>query len=425
MAQSSRYAMTSDGNETPAGVLQGDDIQMMKKDVMIIRDELGKVSTILKGKTPQEVTSDRKFSRDVLIDALFSVKNSCLKSLEIAGKLIDKHEKSSPVNPDNTTDTKNDVVEMVKKLLPDIIASTVQCLKKQTTEPEKAEVVTEERHVVLLEQNTPESDGATRSFTKEQWSKVVKNDISGRLQNVPITKSVLTKEGKGCVVVPTKQAQDQVKEALKDNFIVTADTNNQKKLLPKLKICDIDTNIYSKTETVKLREAIIRKNHMLSQMITSKELTLDVIFIHEKENYCVIKVSPEIRKHIIQTRKIFIDLSSHYVKDQIHLTQCFACQQYGHKKGSRYCEAEVGKYTCLYCAGEHQSKYCKNKKDKSKHNCANCLNSKIPSLRQTAAGHTTTSQQCPIVIRETKNIVNRTAGIDPKNFLVQRTINKV
>ena len=200
--------------------------------------------------------------------------------------------------------------------------------------------------------------------------------------------------------------------------------NNQKKLLPKLKICDIDTSVYKKTDTIKLKEAILRKNHGLSDMITSKQLILEVIFIQENDCYCVIKVSPEVRKYIIQTRKLFIDLSSHYVKDQIHLTQCFACQQYGHKKGSRFCEAEAGKYTCLYCAGEHQSKYCEKKKDKSKHNCANCLKSKIPSQRQAAAGHTSTSQQCPIVIRETKHIINRTAGIDPKNFLVQRTINK-
>ena len=291
-------------------------------------------------------------------------------------------------------------------------------------EPETTEVATDEKHVVLLEQHTPISDGTKQPFTQKEWSDVVKNDISGRLQHVPITKSVLTKEGKGCVFVPNKEAQDQVKAALEDNYTVTANTNNQKKLLPKLKICDIDTSVYKKTETAKLKDAILRKNHELSQMITSKQLTLDVIFIHEKEDYCVIKVSPEIRKYIIQTRKLFIDLCSHYVKDQIHLTQCFACQQYGHKRGSRFCEAESGKYTCLYCAGGHQSKFCEHKKDKSKHNCANCLNSKIPAHRQSATGHTSTSQQCPTVIRETKHMINRTAGIDSKNFLDQRTINR-
>ena len=122
--------MTIDGNETPAGVLQGDEIQKMKKDVMMIRDKIGKVSTIMKGKTSQEVMADRKFSRDVLIDALFSAKNSCLKSLEIAGSLIDKHETFLPKNSDTITNKNDDIVDIIKKLLPEIISSTVQCLTK-------------------------------------------------------------------------------------------------------------------------------------------------------------------------------------------------------------------------------------------------------------------------------------------------------
>ena len=130
-------------------------------------------------------------------------------------------------------------------------------------------------------------------------------------------------------------------------------------------------------------------------------------------------MSPQIRQHIIHSgRRVYLDLSAHYAKDQFHLTQCFACQEFGHKKGSPYCKAQ-GTETCLYCAKDHRSKDCPTKKDIAQHKCANCLNTPLYSSK--ANGHTSTSQECPIVIRETRKLINKTAGIDAKNYYLQRT----
>ncbi|CAL8282998.1 unnamed protein product [Gadus morhua 'NCC'] len=109
-------------------------------------------------------------------------------------------------------------------------------------------------------------------------------------------------------------------------------------------------------------------------------MTLEVIFIKEELaglGSAVIKVDPRIRNHIIKNkRKDFLDMSAVHAIDQIHLTQCFACQKFGHKSGSQFCQFHGQEKTvCLYSAKEHESKNCSVKRDPQKHNCSNCLNS--------------------------------------------------
>ncbi|CAL8283007.1 unnamed protein product [Gadus morhua 'NCC'] len=138
-------------------------------------------------------------------------------------------------------------------------------------------------------------------------------------------------------------------------------------------------------------------------------MTLEVIFIQEELaglGSAVIKVDPRIRNHIIKNkRKDFLDMSAVHAIDQIHLTQCFACQKFGHKRGSQFCQFHGQEKTvCLYSAKEHESKNCSVKRDPQKHNCSNCLNSTNNRLKKTAAGHTSTSPDCPIHQRETQSV---------------------
>ncbi len=150
-------------------------------------------------------------------------------------------------------------------------------------------------------------------------------------------------------------------------------------------------------------------------------MTLEVIYIKkEVAGYgsAVIKVDPRIRSFIIQNnRKIYLDLSSLHVKDQIHLVQCYACQQYGHKRGSEYCKLGKDKDICLYCAEDHKSKDCRVKRDVNKRKCHNCFTSSNAVHKRNAKGHTSTSIECPIQQREVQAVVARTAGLDPKNFI--------
>lgn len=140
----------------------------------------------------------------------------------------------------------------------------------------------------------------------------------------------------------------------------------------------------------------------------------------------IVKIDPRIRKYIIDNGRIlYLDCSSIHVKDQLHLMQCFVCQGFGHKKGSPHC-TEVK--ACLYCAKDHDSRDCPVKRNFTKHNCANCKNSNDHNIRREAQSHTSTSNYCPLVQRELLRVINRTAGIEPKNFphlmITRRTQNR-
>ena len=187
---------------------------------------------------------------------------------------------------------------------------------------------------------------------------------------------------------------------------------------------DVDTTEYKKDNVKELRQAILEKNQDLALQVQEHNHILDVVFINENGKYAILKMSPEIRQTIISNgRKIHTDMRSHYIKDQIHLTQCFVCQEHGHKKDSPHCRLkDKNTVVCLYCSDNHTSKNCPDliKKDTTKHKCINCLRSNNPTTRTNATGHTTTSQNCPIVIRETKSMITRTAGLETKNFFPQR-----
>ncbi len=80
---------------------------------------------------------------------------------------------------------------------------------------------------------------------------------------------------------------------------------------------------------------------------------------------------------------------------------------------------------CLYCSDNHMSRDCPHKKnnDTTHYNCANCAKSPISYIKAKAAGHTTTSHDCPIFQKELKNLLSRTMGMSaeselPKNAIV-------
>ena len=207
---------------------------------------------------------------------------------------------------------------------------------------------------------------------------------------------------------------------LKDEFVVIEKDKKPKIILPKMKICDLKG--FKKEDTDKLKSNLPKKNPRIKELVNNGA-TLDVIYIHEPSStdlygHAVIRVDPKIREEIIKhERRIFMDTTSYHVKDQIHVTQCFTCQQFGHKRGSPYCSlGNTNKQTCLYCAGNHESRRCKVKYDSSKHRCANCI--KTQKYRYNA-NHTSTSIQCPIHEKELDSMIRRTI-CDSKNFPIQR-----
>ena len=67
-----------------------------------------------------------------------------------------------------------------------------------------------------------------------------------------------------------------------------------KNVLPKIKIFDINPNIYNDKQV--LKQAILDKNPELNAYHERGE-TLDIILINSQSNYAIIKVSPSMRKN--------------------------------------------------------------------------------------------------------------------------------
>lgn len=364
-------------------------------DLPTIKLKLNDVFKLYRGKTKEAVLANgNPFRREVLAESVFSLK-------DIADNLLDIIDQMQTGNIIDTCQNLAQEFKSLKESLPGLVKETIEGnfllnADKVSGVPISKNVV---KHSVLIKQQNDEA------FDETAWNDVVKRNITQKLKSVPVKKSSLTKAGHGYLTFPTKEDQEKAEIALKSDFNITVSTKQPVKLLPKLKICNLYS--YSRNEKDELKEAILFKNSSVKKLVDDGN-TLDVVFIDDKNRYAVIKVSPQIRHEIIRQQKLFIDMEAHYVKDNWHLIQCFSCQQFGHKQGSDFCKNKSGGNNCLYCGGCHRSKDCLVKNESSSYKCINCAKSKNHQIKSAASGHTSTSRECPILIKEMQALMNRT-----------------
>ena len=367
-------------------------------DLPTIKLKLSDAVRLYRGKTKELVqTQGSPFRRELLIDTVFAL-------WDISDKLVEMNEEMQTGHIVNTCQSLADEIKSLKETLPNLVKNTIESNfangSKEGNSQGSLNIV---KHSVLIEQQSEEV------FNKSAWNDVVKRDIALKLKSVPVKKSSLTKAGQGCLIFPTKEDQEKAELVLKNDFKVTKSTKEPSKLLPKLKVCNLDS--YLRNEKDELKEAILLKNHGVKNLVENGG-TLDVIIIDDKSKYAVLKVSPQVRNEIMKQGKVFIDMQSHFVKDNWHITQCFSCQQFGHKQGSDFCKNKSGGSNCLYCGGTHRSKDCMQKHEKSAHKCINCEQSKNNQIRNAAHGHTSTSKECPIFKKEVQLLISKTVGFE-------------
>lgn len=312
------------------------------------------------------------------------------------------------------------VMDLKKELLKDI-GSKLDYTTMPGAKPGPTVNEDEEQHTLTVERKN--DDGEAESFPNKQlWSQVLKGTIADKLEDVPIKKSALTSDGKGFFSFPDRESRDAAAKTLKDDFIVVESDKKVRNILPKLKILDITG--FKKDDKEMFKAKVLKKNGNIRRLV-EQDKTFEVIYIHEATSetamygHCVIRVDPKIREEVIKNQRLVcIDESSFYAKDQVHVTQCFTCQQFGHKTKSPHCpQVSSGFLTCLYCSGNHRSKECSVKKDPTKHKCSNCSKSR---LHQQQNNHTTTSFECPIYNGQLNNVIKRTV-YDARNFPIQLT----
>ena len=115
----------------------------------------------------------------------------------------------------------------------------------------------------------------------------------------------------------------------------------------------------------------------------------------EKEEHCIFKCSPEIRKAIFdEGDSLYTLYRRNKVYDTYRVYQCFKCQGFGHSY--KHCTLDQ---VCAKCGGNHRLVDC----EESKESCINCK-VKNPSENN----HRANSPNCPVYKEAMARIRNRT-----------------
>lgn len=297
-------------------------------------------------------------------------------------------------------------------------------------------LVPKTRYSVLIE--LPDNDdGKSQPISKEGY-KSVERQLQKQLEDVPVDRRSLSDKGRVTMILPDKESKDKALKKL-TGFKTTDTTKPEKKILPKIKLVDVDEAIWSdqpetgeisqkdrddKRELSKKKfiDAVKTKNPFLEEMFKKGE-TFEVVFMNKRESMVVVKVSPVFREFLRKHGdKLHVGFRHLDVRDHFNPTQCYHCQGFGHRVGSPKCPSRNESPVCMYCAKTgHRSRKCYSKDDLSKRCCVNCLNSQDPHLRKYAREHCSSSDTCPLMIRETKTLMNRTlATAESKNEYLRK-----
>ena len=338
-----------------------------------------------------------------------------------------------------------DLIEDVNRKMVELVAA----VKESTTSPAPDEpndsalrsadvesLVPKTRYSVLIE--LPDNDdGESQTITKEGY-KSVERQLQKQLEDVPVDRSSHSDMGRVTVILPDKESKDKALTKL-TGFKTTDTTKQEKKILPKIKLVNVDEAIWhdepetegmSQNDRTDKRElskkkfvdSVKTKNPFLEDMFKRGE-TFEVVFMNRRANIVVVKVSPVFREFLRkQGDKLHVGFRHLDVQDHFNPTQCYHCQGFGHRVGSPKCPAKDDRPVCMYCAKTgHRSRKCYTKDDLSKRCCVNCINSQDPYLKSIARQHCSSSDTCPLMIRETKVLMNRTlATSESKNEYLRK-----
>ena len=261
---------------------------------------------------------------------------------------------------------------------------------------------------VLIIKNIRKED-ITATGNKKSFSSVLQKNITKKLEDIPVTRTIINKRDEAVLKFPSVQSCKDAKNLLKDSFDVSNSTRKQPMILPRIKIHHIDPALAEMDKEI-LSERVLSKNPWMGCEFHDFLIT----FVEKNLCYAIAKVSPAVYHRLINDGKIFLELSSHKVTEYFAPIQCFKCQEFGHISGAPFCKA-VNHLTCMYCSENHRSSECPSKKNKLSHKCYNCMKSSNPTIRNDACNHNSANKSCPIYLREIEKLKKMTC-YDQKKY---------
>ena len=399
-----------------------------KEKSSIYLDKDGKISSL---SVLKKINKD-SYVEDLptLLRMCYEMKNilaDCVTYIESTNNTITNKDmeitnlQSKEVSKSDLTQLKDDIkIEIVQE-----VKSLIEhCLEKKTPDISQGSNIKNEEHseiekmkpILLIENQTLEEDSSI-PMSKDQWATVVKRNVTNKLKDIPVNKSSLTSKGRATLTFSSVDARDKAAEILSDDYKVTCHDKSLKKLPPKLKLLGAATDVYDQDDE-DIITAIRQKNKEINILINEGD-DFKIVHKNKRQELIVIKTTAKIRDVIKRMgNKIHLGLEIIPVYDQIHIIQCFHCQEHGHYAGSIYCKYKDNEFGfCFYCASRHhKSSQCDVKNDRSKHKCSNCTKNKCANRN-----HKATDPLCPSVIRETQMTIARTSGLeDSKNWYTKK-----
>ena len=263
------------------------------------------------------------------------------------------------------------------------------------------------QHIIVLRMD--KSKSANLNETKQSVSKILKSvPVINMKENI--------RDKKVVIQLPSVENKQLAKELLlkspmvKTSNIIVDDT---KKMLPKITVANIPNYIFSdidpksNTNNVNsqsdrelmksiLKQAFMDKNEEVRKLVEEENKTFDIVFVKTGYTYTTagIKVSPIIRKLLLDQGFVYIADTRSKVTDRLDLKQCFNCQRLGHI--STDCHDRG--VTCMYCSASHRTGACPEKLNRDKHRCVNCSHSEEESLKSNCHTHHSGEETCPIIM---------------------------
>lgn len=304
----------------------------------------------------------------------------------------------TPKIENSLLDISKSVQEIKNKDRPISYADVLQLPKKSTPkdpQPQSNQVrkILPKEQVVLIK---PSNATGSEKEDSEKIKGTLKTDIVKK-DNIKIKKTVPVRGGGLLIVLDSLEDKNKLlnNKAMNNEQIKITEPQNKK---PRVIVYDIPSDLNDKEVT----EEIYNKNFANSGIEKQKfEKDCRPSFKLGPKNkefvHWVVECEPEIRKVIINKKKIYVDMTSCRVNDYVAVQRCFKCNFFGHV--SKHCKKE--EETCGHCALlGHNFKSCPSIDNPPV--CANCKRVDKPS------DHKVNYSKCPFYLKALQQSIDRT-----------------
>ena len=328
----------------------------------------------------------------------------------------------------------------IESTIRDMVIPMLERIENKPTNPtptQNATVVGNNEHPTFAQvlgrnrnrKNAPKKSGDHALIIKpkaKQANTVTNADLDGYVDfatnPIKVNRKRDAKDGAVVVGLETNEDVNELRNFLSRDrvFQNTYDVVEPKKRNPRLIIRGVPATMSDEN----IIEDLVEKNGEIGKHAkTTDELKRQITFkfhqdLKDKDGNVtarnvIIEVRPELRKTLIEMRRMRISWQMLPIEDYILVTRCFKCCGLGHRaKHTRAdgteetCQKDL---TCTQCGGNHKYSECRRRRlDQACCPLCDAENKRTRSKRPLDTRHNAMNNACPMLIRYKESEYNRT-----------------